>query len=331
MRVVYLIQREAPPSRDGAPLVVAISDWDGVHRGHAALARLAAELASAHNGYAVALLPWPSPEGDDDTPATRLTTLEERIARLDTLGCFETLYILPTPPEPQDAESVLAWLRSLGNVQTTLGEPQRGGAVGQVWPAAITSALWAAGMIVIEQVAWDAVADEAPPQNTDSHSLSDLSAEIRALVAAGRIREATAALGYTYTVTGEVVGGDRRGRLLGFPTANLRPEPSKLVPANGIYAAWACLPGGEAPWPAVVSIGVRPTFGEGARRQVEAYLLDATMDLYGVQLRLEFVDYLRAELRFESVEALIAQMRADCEHARQTLHAETALDANAAG
>jgi riboflavin kinase/FMN adenylyltransferase len=329
MRVVYLIQREAPPSSDGAPLIVATSDWDGVHRGHIALASRAAELAAAHGACAVALLPWPSPE-NDDTPATRLTTLEERIARLAALGCFETLYILPSPSESQADDPATTWLDGrnhaqaaktkalLTNARAMLCEPHLNSAMAQRWFASLVSTAQSLGVSVIEQGPW-------------AGDAGDLSAEIRALVAAGRIREATATLGYTYTVTGEVVGGDRRGRLLGFPTANLRPEPSKLVPANGIYAAWARLPGGEAPWPAVVSIGVRPTFGEGARRQVEAYLLDATMDLYGVQLRLEFVDYLRAELRFESVEALIAQMQADCEHARQSLHAETALDANPAG
>jgi riboflavin kinase/FMN adenylyltransferase len=163
----------------------------------------------------------------------------------------------------------------------------------------------------------------------EAGDLSGLSAQIRDQVAAGRMREATAALGYTYTLTGEVVGGDRRGRLLGFPTANLRTEPSKLTPGNGIYAAWACLPGEHVRRPAVVSIGVRPTFGQDARRQVEAYLLDATMDLYGVQLQLEFVDWLRAELRFDSVEALIAQMQGDCEQARQVLRAEASPTASA--
>ncbi|HZC08248.1 MAG TPA: riboflavin kinase [Ktedonobacterales bacterium] len=309
MRVVYLIERApAPRRRDNTPVALAISDWDGVHRGHVALARRCAQVAVERGGRAVAALPWPSPEGADNTPSARLTTLEERIARLSALDCFETLYITPAPTEPLEPTETLAWLGALGETCALLGEPQRSGAAKRLWPDGLAQAAQAAGLDV-EQGPWLA--------NTDDHS-----AAIRTLVEAGRMREATAALGYTYTVTGEVVGGDRRGRLLGFPTANVRSEPSKLAPGNGIYAAWVYLPGDEGRWPAVVSIGVRPTFGQGARRQVEAYLLDATMDLYGVRLRLEFVDWLRAELRFESVDALIAQMRADCERAHQTLQAE---------
>ncbi len=153
-------------------------------------------------------------------------------------------------------------------------------------------------------------------------SAGETAADIRALVAAGRMRAATRALGYSYSVTGEVVGGDRRGRTLGFPTANLRLEPSKLSPPNGIYAGWARLPGAEAHWPAAISIGVRPTFGEGLHPQIEAHLIDATMDLYGLQLRLDFVEYLREELRFESFEALIEQMERDRDEARSLLQRE---------
>lgn len=303
MRVTYLIQRgPATPQTDDHPIALAISDWDGVHRGHVALARRAVAAAEALGGQAVALLPWPSPAGGDDTPSARLTTLEERIALLDGLGCFETLLIAP-PTESRDAGAALEWLRSLGDVRALLGEPHATGAIAQMWPDGLAEAAQAAG-IAVERVG-------------DAGGQSE---HIRALVEAGRMREATAALGYTYTVTGEVIGGDRRGRLLGFPTANLRAEPSKLTPGNGIYAAWAYLPGDRSPWPAVISIGVRPTFGQGARRQVEAHLLDVTMDLYGVQLRLAFVDWLRAELRFDSVEALIEQMNADREQSRRILH-----------
>ncbi len=303
MRVVYLIQREpAIPRTDDHPLALAVSDWDGVHRGHAALARRTVAVAAAQGGQAVALLPWPSPAAGDDAPGVRLTTLEERIARLDALGCFETLLIAPPPAEPRTASDALAWVRSLGDVRALLGDARATGAVARLWPDGLAEAAQAAGIAV--ECEGDA---------------DDRSERVRSLVTAGRMREATAELGYTYMVTGEVVGGDRRGRLLGFPTANMRAEPSKLTPGNGIYAAWAYLPGDRSPWPTVISIGVRPTFGQDARRQVEAHLLDVTMDLYGVQLRLEFVEWLRAELRFESVEALIEQMRADSKQSRQIL------------
>lgn len=309
MRVAYLIEASPGPLAEAAArLALAISDWDGVHREHAALAWRCAALAREHGARATALLPWPSPEGADNTPSARLTTLEERIARLDLLGCFETLYIAPAPATPHEPDAALAWLRRLGDLRALVGESAPHGAAARLWPAGLADAAREAG-IIVEQGPWGA-------------QPGDLSARIREWVMAGRMREATAALGYTYTVTGDVVGGDRRGRLLGFPTANLRLEPSRLTPKNGIYAGWVRLPGASERWPAAVSIGVRPTFGEGLRQQIEAHLLDATMDLYGLQLRLEFVEYLRDELRFDSFEALIQQMERDREQSRAILRAE---------
>lgn len=306
MRVVYLLPCESAASGTLAgPLALAVSDWDGAHREHVALAQRAAATAARLGAQAVALLPWPSPSGGDNMPAARLTTLEERIARLEAFGVFETLLVAPTPPEAPDVGAALAWLRGLGETRALLSEARPREALARLWPAGLAEAARAAGVVV--------------EQEGDASGESE---RIRGLVEAGRIREVTAALGYAYTVTGEVVGGDRRGRLLGFPTANIRAEPSKLTPGNGIYAAWAWLPGDRTAWPAAISIGVRPTFGQGAQRQVEAHLLDVTMDLYGLQLRLAFVDWLRAELRFESVEALIEQMNTDREHSRRILRAE---------
>lgn len=310
MHVRYMIERESSAPRQpvsgSSAIALAVSDWDGVHRGHVALARETAALAARHGARAVALLPWPSPAGGDNEPGVRLTTLEERIALLGALGCFDTLVVAPAPAEAPQADAALAALRRLGDVRAVVVEAQRGAVVERVCPTGLADAAREAGISFAE-----------------AHSAGQTSEQIRALVEAGSMRQATAALGYTYTVTGDVIGGDRRGRLLGFPTANLRLEPSKLAPGNGIYAALAILPGDDTRWPAAVSIGVRPTFGQDGRRLIEAHLLDATMDLYGVRLELRFVEWLRAELRFESVEALIEQMNNDRERTRAVLQAES--------
>jgi riboflavin kinase/FMN adenylyltransferase len=109
---------------------------------------------------------------------------------------------------------------------------------------------------------------------------------------------------------GTVAHGDKRGRTLGFPTANLVPDPRHAVPDHGIYACRAAVPGlGE--WTAAVSIGVRPTFVTGRGLLVEAFLLDFDRDIYGRELRLDFVQRLRGEKRFDSVEALVEQMHRD--------------------
>jgi riboflavin kinase/FMN adenylyltransferase len=147
-----------------------------------------------------------------------------------------------------------------------------------------------------------------------------MGARIRAAIAEGRAAEAARLLTYDYTLSAEVVGGDRRGRLLGFPTANLRVDAGKLIPGNGIYAVRVGLPGDRgAMRPAVASVGVRPTFGDGNARLVEVHLLDLSMDLYGVRIETAFVAWLRAEERFATVEALIRQMAADVAQARQCL------------
>jgi riboflavin kinase/FMN adenylyltransferase len=115
---------------------------------------------------------------------------------------------------------------------------------------------------------------------------------------------------------GVVCPGAGRGRLLGYPTANLEVDPSLAIPANGIYATWALVQGER--WPSVTSIGVRPTFGEGVRT-VETHLLDFTGDLYGQRLRLEVVRRLRDERAFPSIAALVEQIARDVEHARALL------------
>ena len=136
------------------------------------------------------------------------------------------------------------------------------------------------------------------------------SSHIRALVAAGEVQRAARFLGAPFQLRGTVVHGDQRGRTLGFPTANIIPDAQLVCPGFGIYAALA---DGA---PAAVSIGVRPTFGEGLRVLVEAFLIDADVDLYGQTLRLEFLARLRGERRFDSAEELVEQMQRDVEQAR---------------
>ncbi len=141
------------------------------------------------------------------------------------------------------------------------------------------------------------------------------SSHIRGLVLGGAIEYAGQLLGDPFTLTGEVVHGDERGRELGYPTANLVPDPRYVTPAHGVYAARATTAAGETV-PAAVSIGVRPTFLTGRGELIEAFLLDFSGDLYGSRLEVAFLKRLRGEKRFASVDALIAQMALDVEDAR---------------
>jgi riboflavin kinase/FMN adenylyltransferase len=137
------------------------------------------------------------------------------------------------------------------------------------------------------------------------------SSHIRALVLAGEVDRANRLLGAPFQLRGEVVTGDRRGRELGFPTANIVPDEALVCPGHGVYVAHA---DGSC---AAVSVGVRPTFGTGRGVLVEAYLLDREVDLYGRMLRIDFLERLRGERRFESVEALVEQMHRDVERTRE--------------
>lgn len=137
------------------------------------------------------------------------------------------------------------------------------------------------------------------------------STRIRALVAAGDVTGAGRCLGAPFMLEGEVVSGDRVGRTLGFPTANIVPDEHYVYPGHGIYAAFA---NGR---PAAVSVGVRPTFETGRGVLIETYIIDHDEDLYGRPLRIAFVDRLRGERRFPSAEDLIAQMHRDVEEARE--------------
>jgi riboflavin kinase/FMN adenylyltransferase len=136
------------------------------------------------------------------------------------------------------------------------------------------------------------------------------SSQIRSLIAAGEVGRAAALLGDPFELRGEVVGGDRRGRELGFPTANLVPDPRVACPGHGVYA---CTANGV---PAAVNVGVRPTFGAGRVELIEAYLLDFDGDLYGHELRVRFLERLRGEMRFDGAQALIEEMHRDVERTR---------------
>jgi riboflavin kinase/FMN adenylyltransferase len=137
------------------------------------------------------------------------------------------------------------------------------------------------------------------------------STRIRGLVEAGDVQAASALLGGPFLFEAEVVHGDKRGRELGIPTANLVPDPALVCPAHGVYAAWA------HGHPAAVNVGVRPTFGQENALLVEAYLLDFDGDLYGERLRVGFIERLRGEQRFDDIDELVAQMQRDVERTRE--------------
>lgn len=291
-----------------APTYLSIGNFDGVHAGHQAL--LQQMLAAAHQAGAQAGIltfdPHPREVLRPDQPLPSLSTLDERLARLEALGLdfvvvqpfsrataqvtateFATLlvnhlrvralWVGPDFALGHKRQGTVPFLRELGQ---SLG-----------FTVQVAAAFW-----------------------QDGHEVR--SGAIRSLIESGDVRTAARLLGHPYTLTGAVVKGDQRGATIGFPTANLAVAANRLLPANGVYATWAVLPWERRA--AVTNIGVRPTFS-GQGRSVEAHLLDFSGDLYGQSLTLEFVERLRPEQRFDGVEALVAQIRLDAAHARTIL------------
>jgi riboflavin kinase / FMN adenylyltransferase len=296
-----------------APAVLTIGFFDGVHRGHQALVRRTAERAAEAGGRAVLVTCWPHPRtllGPVEPPQL-LTVQEEKLERLRALGALDLAVVAPLADDLArlSPDAFLQRLRDRFDL--------RGLIVGAdiAFGCAGGDAAW---LRRIGQSAGFPV----DILEVDVGGLRVSSARIRDLVAAGGVEPAAHLLGYTYSLAGTVVEGDKRGRALGYPTANLWLDSAKLLPANGIYAVRVRLEGdARAGRMGAASVGVRPTFGEGNARLVEVHVLDADLDLYGQRLEAEFVAWLRPELRFSDVEALKAQMRADIERTRALLAA----------
>jgi riboflavin kinase/FMN adenylyltransferase len=289
----------ALPEVDRRPRAsVAVGTFDGVHLGHRAVIE-GAESVLTFDPHPVSVV---SPQ---HTP--KLLTRPERKAELIAELGVQEMVVIPFDadfarrPAAEFIDAVL--VGALGAQRVSVGENFRFGHKAQ----------GDARMLVADG---RFAADVHPLLEVDGEIVS--SSHIRGLVLAGDVAGANRMLGASFQLCGEVVRGDERGRELGFPTANLIPDEPLACPGHGVYA---CLADEH---PAAVSIGVRPTFQTGRGELIEAYLLDFEGDLYGSCLRLDFLERLRGERRFDTPEALIAQMHRDVERTRRSVAAHGA-------
>jgi len=279
------------PDAEPRPRRVAVGMFDGVHLGHRKVIR-GSDTVLTFDPHPLAVL---HPEA---TPKL----LQSPHIKRDTIAGLgvEELVVIPfdrefasKPPE-EFVKEVL--VERLGATHVSVGENFRFGRKAEGDPAFLSSrSEFETRVVPLVEV----------------HGETVSSSHIRGLVAAGEVKEAAAFLGGPFMFEGEVVHGDKRGRTLGFPTANIVPDDRLAVPGHGVYAAWAH---GR---PAAVNVGVRPTFVTGRGLLVEAYLLDFDDDLYDQTLRVAFAERLRGEKRFESVDELVEQMGRDAERARE--------------
>jgi riboflavin kinase/FMN adenylyltransferase len=288
---------------------LTIGVFDGVHRGHQQIVRQLTAGARQDDVPAVALTFWPHPArvlGGSQVKC--LTMPDERAELLLSFGVDTVVtHRFDAAVANLSALEFMARVKNhLGLRHLLIGYDFALGK-GREGNAARLSEIGRELGYTVEVVG--AVSDE-------SGVIS--STEIRKLVAVGDVAEAAKLLGHSYSLHGPVVRGDGRGRKIDFPTANIEYPADKLIPANGIYVGRARLGGAE--YAAAVNVGVRPTFQDEADKPiVEAYLLDFDGDIYGQDLRLEFVARLRDELKFPSVQALVEQMHRDVAQTREML------------
>jgi riboflavin kinase/FMN adenylyltransferase len=293
---------------------VTIGKFDGVHRGHravldqltaAARDRELSPVVVTFDRHPMALF---APDKCPDSLVSdrqKLELLEESGVDATLILTFDRELAAQTPEE-----FVRTVLVGALDVQLVLaGEDFRFGAkaAGDITTLRELGAQLRFEVRLIETVA----------QGDDARRISSTWA--RELLEQGPVREAAEVLGRRHSIRSTVVHGDARGRDLGFPTANLSPELEGFLPADGVYATWAVIDGTR--YPAATSIGNNPTFEGVPEHRVEAYLIDQDVDVYGKEIELEFVDYIRPMNRFDSVDALVEQLGADVGRIRAILAA----------
>jgi riboflavin kinase/FMN adenylyltransferase len=289
---------------------VAIGMFDGVHRGHQELIRRAVAAARQERGTAVALTfdPHPAMVLAPDAAPPMLCSLERRLellaeAGLDAVVVEPFTAELAKVPAPDFVDRIL--VRALGVRRVIVGWDWHYGHARAGTIATLTEHGARCGFTVdpVEAV----VVDGAPVSST----------RIRGVVRAGDLAAAERLLARPYDVTGVVVHGAERGRAIGIPTANVAPDVPVIAP-TGIYAAWLSADGGPR-LPTATSLGTNPTFVTGGAVTLEAHVLDWSGDLYDRRVRVELVARLRGEERFDSVDALVGQIRRDIDAARDVL------------
>ncbi|MCW3467426.1 bifunctional riboflavin kinase/FAD synthetase [Chitinophaga nivalis] len=298
--------------------VITIGTFDGVHAGHRFIIQQL-EQAAAHCGGETVIITFDPHPREVLLPKPNnirlLTTLPEKIALLERAGIHHLVVVPFTKAFSElSARSYLEdFLVARFKPHTIIigydhrfGHNREGGLE----------------LLEAEQKSYGFELIEIPQQVV--HDLTVSSTKIRKSLQEGGSRLANELLGYTYFLSGTVVHGDKMGRQLGYPTANLHlTDERKLIPAEGIYAVWVRLNDQENLLPAVMSIGFRPTFN-GTDLRLEVHLFDFNADIYDQQLTVYFVDYIRANEKFEDINALIKQMDKDSLKSRQILQQEAA-------
>lgn len=291
--------------------VVLIGVFDGVHKGHQELLNRAKAIADGRQIIALTFDPHPTTVFAPDRAPTMLTTLADRVELLKIHGADQVAVM--------KFNEKFAAMSPEDFVKTILVDQLHASTV--IVGKNFTYGYKAAGTVesLIESAARYNFTVDAQELNSDQSEVIS-SSRIRSLVIDGSVEDARLLLGRPHRLDGVVVHGEKRGREIGYPTANLGKIEGQTIPADGIYAGWLTV--GINFWPAAISIGTNPTFVGERGRQVEAYALDQEgLDLYDKNASIEFGWRLRPTLKFDGLEPLLAQMKIDCDQARKLTEA----------
>ena len=298
--------------------VVTTGFFDGVHLGHRHVIETVVSSARERGEEAIVVTFWPHPRTvlqQDARDFRLLTSLEEKKELLLSAG-VDRVEVLPFTREfaALKADEYLALLRErFGATLVVMGYDNRIGSDRKTFSELTLSSTKTGENVDGKSIL--AVASINKGKNVDGDSVAISSTRIRKALEAGDIGQANAMLGYRYGLYGVVVAGNRLGRSIGFPTANMQLyEPLKLVPANGVYAVEVEVLGQQ--FRGMCNIGVRPTVG-GTVRTIETHILDFDEDIYGLPLRIRFLGRIRDERKFPSLDALREQLLQDREACRK--------------
>ena len=287
--------------------VVTSGTFDGVHIGHKKILSRLREISQLSGGQTVVLTFWPHPRtvvSEDSQSLQLLSTIEEKIALFAQLG-IDHLAIIPFTRSFSELSSEdfirQILVDNIGTKKLVIGYDHRFGKNREGSFEFLKENCSQYGFEV----------EEIPRQDIEDMAIS--SSRIRKALVTGQIHEANELLGRPYSISGTVVKGKQLGRTIGFPTANLHPEESyKLIPQNGVYAIRAIYK--DEIFKGMLNIGVRPTV-DGTSKTIEANLFDFDREIYGEELRVELLHYLRPEQKFDGLPALVAQINLDKERA----------------
>jgi riboflavin kinase/FMN adenylyltransferase len=303
------------PPFPGERSVVTIGAYDGVHLGHRAVIARVRRLAEEADARAVVITfdRHPASVVRPESAPKLLTDLDQKLELLEATGVDATVVV--RFDEAQSREEPLSFARRvlvdcLATRAIVVGDDfhfgrGRGGNVGTLREFGASNDFEVFPLELVQR-------SDGPDEPVSSTA-------IRRAMAGGQVELASEMLGHVFEARGKVVQGDQRGRLLGFPTANVEVPNSVCLPADGVYAGWYLRPDG-AYHACAINLGRRPTFYEHADSSLlEAHLLDFTGDLYGEHARVQFTHFLRSERKFDGIDALIGQLKTDIDHARTVL------------